>query len=70
MSYQEDIKKVKLEITAVNTDGESIKYTIDYVNPNATAEQLHVAAETLNNTLTTNAFTSVQRIEYSNLVEV
>lgn len=70
MSYRKSIKKVKLQITALDaSNGEVITYSIDYVNPNATEEQLHAAAELLNDTFTTNTFSSVQRIEYAYLME-
>lgn len=68
-TYDQEVKKVKIEINTTDTNGDAKKYTIDYINPNATAEQLYTAANQLND-LTANTFIGLQRIEYSDVWEV
>lgn len=53
--------KVKLQINMRDTNNNSIKENIGYVNPNATDAQLYELAAKLCN-LTTNTFISVDKI--------
>lgn len=69
-TYEKSTKKIKLQIVGNDGSGNEVKYTIDYINPNATTEQLYKAAEGLNDALTYNYFHRVERIEYAELLEV
>lgn len=69
-TYDQEVKKVKIELNTTDNSGNVQKYTIDYINPNATAEQLYTAARRLNDDLTTNTFVNMQRIEYSSVWQV
>lgn len=67
--YDQEVKKVKIELNTTDGSGNVQKYTIDYINPDATPEQLYTAAQQLND-LTTNTFVNMQRIEYSYVWQV
>lgn len=67
--YDQEVKKVKIELNTTDVNGNVQKYTIDYINPNATPEQLYTAAQQIND-LTTNTFVNMQRIEYSSVWQV